>query len=880
MDVINLSLGNSSPDESQANSFAVNNAMLLGTVAVSATGNSGPERSTVGGPASGALGIGVGNTTLPELKYYSDITLESGDYKKELKDVLYMTYTINEKPENQFEDSESVVVVPNAGTKEDFKDLDIKGKVALIQRGEIPFVEKILNAKEAGAKGVIIYNSKDGSGAPGPTDLFLGKSFEYLPTLDLSYTDGAEFKEAIDKNGEGTVEFNAFNSEVNGGDEMNDSSSRGPSTPNFDIKPDVSAPGTNILSTIPVFKSVDENQDYTYAYAEYTGTSMATPHIAGISALVLELNPDYTPFDVKSALSNTAKLMDTSKFDVFDQGAGLVQPFEAVTTKTLFKVNHETEMDGEVHEHTRGTLSYGVINDGETATKELLIENRSGKNLDYTIEVETLSGAGVTVTPSQSSVQTADNTAVEFSLDVPEGVAQGTEVQGFIHITSGEDKYSVPFAASIGEPQSDEAFKSYELEDYHISPNGDNVLDETKLNIEFASLQSYTLVQYYDLLNPKAGPDKNGYVGTLDFLVLSKDHKELIVDGSMYNLEDNERIPGEVEDGVYTIDSISMGSNQKLQTEFDGPLFVKRNATEITDIKVADNNIDISIDDLYVSSLSKLKKLYNLTYDPNAFVIGNYTLNDGNEEVTGVGKFTEDGKFLIEDKLDYAYHLTIEFEDAAGNKKDYKYTVDPKENKVEEGHNELPEVTPDPEDPEPEPEPSPNPEVPEGEKVLINPNEYSGLFVNGKKNVVVDLSAYEKVQVELDNDALQTLSNIKKNKSLELDLDGYGVKFNVDNFKELVSYDKVYIELRRDSSEQLSDQFTVELIGETNGEQVEIDEFSSQFEVSLPASKQKVNVLNVDTNELFKGNGLFDKKQQKIKLPTQQFGAYVIVEQY
>ena len=55
--------------------------------------------------------------------------------------------------------------------------------------------------------------------------------------------------------GQGTVTFGNFNNTMTIGDDVNNSSSRGPSTPNFDIKPDVTAPGTNIMSTIPMYKA-------------------------------------------------------------------------------------------------------------------------------------------------------------------------------------------------------------------------------------------------------------------------------------------------------------------------------------------------------------------------------------------------------------------------------------------------------------------------------------------------------------------------------------------------------------------------------------------------------------------------------------------------
>ena len=56
---------------------------------------------------------------------------------------------------------------------------------------------------------------------------------------------------------------------------------------------------------------------------------MATPHIAGIAALVKQANPDWNAFDVKVALSNTAKILNTTKYDVFAQGAGRVNAYAA-----------------------------------------------------------------------------------------------------------------------------------------------------------------------------------------------------------------------------------------------------------------------------------------------------------------------------------------------------------------------------------------------------------------------------------------------------------------------------------------------------------------------------------------------------------------------
>lgn len=873
MDVINLSLGNSSPDEAQANSFAVNNAMLLGTVAVSATGNSGPNRSTVGSPASGAIGISVGNTTLPEEHWYGDVTLKAGDYKKELNDVLFMTFTLGEKPEDQLNDTEDVVVVPGVGDVKDFEGVDVKDKIALIQRGDIAFVQKVWNARDAGAKGAIIYNSESGSGSPGPYGTFLGQAFDYLPTLDLSFTDGKAFKEAIEKNdGTGTIDYRAFNSEVVAGDNVNDSSSRGPSKPNFDIKPDVTAPGTNILSTVPVFEEFDPEMDYTYAYAQYTGTSMATPHITAISALILELNPDYDAFDVKSALSNTAKLLDTSKFDVFAQGAGLVDPYRAATTDTLLKVEHETTMEGVSNLHTRGTMSFGVVSLGKDTTKELLIENRSGASTTYNFEVMPLVGAdGVTITPSVSSLTTDGTATVNFTISVPEGITPGTEVQGYINVTSDQGNYQIPYAALLGK-EVVKGIESIGLNDYHISPNSDGVLDQTVLTTVFGGKQDMTIFEYYDLLNPDAGSNGDGYVGTIAFEMGLEGKHELKVDGTMYNIEDGVRVPGEVADGVYTVDAFSIYSGSEYSSEYDGPIFIKREATNIEDISVTDTTVNLTVDDLYFNVREQLATMYNLEYDPNIFVKGKYTLADDETLSEGFLSIENDGSTSVDFKdVTGVKHLVFEFQDAAGNDANYEYTVNFDEGTIVEGLEELPE---NPEEPE-------EPEEPVSDAYELKLADLHAAIAGKDKTVVAKVPAEAvvdgSVDVKANKDVIDALLGMKHNKSFVLDVDGYSVILSPNHFKELQGLDSVTFNLSHVAGEYVSDVFTVKATGKVNGEITEVA--LSNFSVGLPATGNKYNVLFVDSGKVVKGNGLFDKKKGQLIVKNVNFGSYAVISQ-
>ena len=60
-----------------------------------------------------------------------------------------------------------------------------------------------------------------------------------------------------------------------------------PGQKTLDIKPDVVAPGTSILSSVPRYGKDDPEADYSQSYDRFTGTSMASPHVAGLAALIL-----------------------------------------------------------------------------------------------------------------------------------------------------------------------------------------------------------------------------------------------------------------------------------------------------------------------------------------------------------------------------------------------------------------------------------------------------------------------------------------------------------------------------------------------------------------------------------------------------------------
>ena len=120
MDIINLSLGGGANTETDAGSFAINNAMLAGTIAVVATGNSGPNRGTMGTPSTSRLGIAVGNTTNPEARYFGDVNINVGSYNLS-KDMNLMGHNIRPRtsPVN-LTGEYGIVAVPGLGEATDY----------------------------------------------------------------------------------------------------------------------------------------------------------------------------------------------------------------------------------------------------------------------------------------------------------------------------------------------------------------------------------------------------------------------------------------------------------------------------------------------------------------------------------------------------------------------------------------------------------------------------------------------------------------------------------------------------------------------------------------------------------------------------------------
>ena len=317
VDIINISLGVNMTHNKIDN--AVNYAINQGIVVVTAAGNSGPDKSTIGSPARNPNAITVG-ATYNNRDSSMVSTLEVGKTQFQVLPMLGTDIIL--------EPISTEIVFGKYSRENDFDNIDVKGKIVLAERGgesldEIVFFsDKEIFASKNGAKGLIVYNNQPG--------IFFGEliheyvSEDYypsIPTVSMTREEGLELKKILESETVGIL--NVFNHP----DFIATFSSRGPVSP-FYQKPDLVAPG--------VFVNTTSLKNF---YNITSGTSYAAPHVSGAIALLLEKNPDLTPHEIKSILVTTSDVITDQygkEFEFDAGGAGRIDLKKAFNSKLVF----------------------------------------------------------------------------------------------------------------------------------------------------------------------------------------------------------------------------------------------------------------------------------------------------------------------------------------------------------------------------------------------------------------------------------------------------------------------------------------------------------------------------------------------------------------
>jgi minor extracellular serine protease Vpr len=402
VDIMNLSLGNDINGPDLPISLALNRAVDKGIVAIAASGNSGPNVWTVGSPGTASKAISVGaSTPTIDVPY---LLIEGMRNKLRIQPL--------EGSANWGLDRSYPIVDGGLGTAAELKD--VMGKVVLIKRGKITFTEKAKNAREAGAKAVIIYNNLSG-GFMGNLEVPMD-----LPVGSITKKDGELLKSKT--NSLARVEVTQEK------DLLADFSSRGPVTDTWEVKPDIVAPGVAINSTIPG------------GYLSLQGTSMAAPHVAGACALIKQAHPEWTPDQIKAALMNTAKPLEKNgkPYRTYEQGAGRIQVNEAVKATSLVSPS---------------SLRFGKFeSEGDNHKAFLNVKNLSDEPVRYTFDIPKQADGLNWRFPLAFTLQPGGSRDVKLELEVNPVELKGKIHDGYLTIHAGANPIQIPYIYVLEEP--------------------------------------------------------------------------------------------------------------------------------------------------------------------------------------------------------------------------------------------------------------------------------------------------------------------------------------------------------------------------------------------------------------------------------------------
>ncbi|MFX1476096.1 MAG: S8 family peptidase, partial [Promethearchaeota archaeon] len=246
-------------------------------------------------------------------------------------------------------------------------------------------------------------------------------------------------------------------------------SSRGP-TRDFRIKPDVVAPGLNIIAPASVGSYLWNNYPSSIVGSYYlvlSGTSMATPHVAGIAALLKEFNPSWSPERVKAAIMNSAEDLNQTSYD---QGSGRVNAIMSATTSIL-AINSSLSFGViTTGKHVVTTNLYNMKDVPQSITEINLVTRQLGNATEYSYVTTNITAPFVI--PKDESVSIELN--LDLPIDAPEALYSGVLVLSFsnlsVRITYSFIYYSIIVVDVFNEGKSIEAtFSAYDLSDESLS---------------------------------------------------------------------------------------------------------------------------------------------------------------------------------------------------------------------------------------------------------------------------------------------------------------------------------------------------------------------------------------------------------------------------
>ena len=438
MDVVNMSLGSDYGTSDSADALASDNAVKAGIVVVASAGNANDLRYITGAPASSSRTISVAATTTPATIGFGDIALPAV-----ATDAARTISAINANGATYASPLNGIVAVVRDATKPGGISLGcsvaafqanggVVGKIAVVQRGTCARVAKAIYGQQAGALAVVMVNNTS------VLPPYEGTIFQnpdtgdyYDVTIPFFGVKGTVTNAASD--GSKVVLRDGLATSITVGTPQTSGvasfSSGGPRNGDSALKPDVAAPGSPIISTLVGSGNLQES---------LSGTSMASPHVAGVAALVVQAHPRWKPAQVKSAIVNSGDPGAIAGYLTHTAGSGFVNAASAAHTDVIaFADKQLTSMSFGLEEFRKDYRSVRTItlrNDGHGAA---------------TFNVAALLPQGsphtVSLDRAKVKVKAHDEAEVRVTLAVPAATAGNSDafrdVAGLITFTpaSGSD---------------------------------------------------------------------------------------------------------------------------------------------------------------------------------------------------------------------------------------------------------------------------------------------------------------------------------------------------------------------------------------------------------------------------------------------------------
>jgi subtilisin family serine protease len=438
MDVINMSLGSPFGSKDDPSAAATTNAAKAGVVVVTSAGNSGPNQYITGSPgtAVGAIATAAIDPTpdfpgatiaLADGVTMTAINANGHDFAAPLTGLTVKVLTDN--PATPDEDESLGCSVAAFGSLP-------ANTMAVVNRGVCARVAKAIFGEQAGARVVVMVNNAttlppfEGKITSNPDD---GTPFVVtIPFLGVRggapvppTSDGGKLQ-ARDGMGATVTPVLIPNPNFAG---FGDFSSGGPRTGDSALKPDIAAPGVSIVSTL----SGGGNAGTTIS-----GTSMASPHVAGVAALTRQAHPTWSVEDIKAAIVNTGSPASVAGYRTSRAGTGLVQPAGSTASQVVALANDEK---------FTASLNFGFaeLTKDYKQTKTIKLRNNGSTPATFDVAAVLPSGSSHSTALDKSNVTVGPgaNATVSVTLSVPAataGAANGSglsfrEVAGIVQFT-------------------------------------------------------------------------------------------------------------------------------------------------------------------------------------------------------------------------------------------------------------------------------------------------------------------------------------------------------------------------------------------------------------------------------------------------------------